>query len=153
MPIAPLLQPGSTLILPPGTTREGALRALAEQAATRMNPALSADRLEQLLLRREAQSPTAVPEGVAFPHAIDAEIRETCLVAAWSPTPINFLTPVPVDLVFAMFGSSAEPWRHVRLLARLARIIRAPGALARLRAAGDAESFRLALLAEDHAHD
>ena len=37
-----------------------------------------------------------------------------------------------------MFGDSNEPFSHVRLLARLARIAHSPGALDRLRAGLDA---------------
>lgn len=106
-----------------------------------------------LLLAREDRSPTAVPEGVAFPHAIDHRIHWTTLVIAKLPVAVGFATPTPVDLIFAIFGPSAEPWRHVRLLARLARICRAPGALSRLRSAADAEDLRRTLLQEDESHD
>lgn len=153
MPLTALLQPGSTLVLPGPATRDEALAALATHAANTALPGASPDALFRLLQRREELSPTSVPEGVAFPHAIDASIPTTVLVVALWKQPVDFGTSAPADLILGMFGSTAEPWRHVRLLARLARIVRAPGALTRLRASEDAEELRTTMLTEDQSHD
>ncbi|MCA9305214.1 MAG: PTS sugar transporter subunit IIA [Phycisphaerales bacterium] len=153
MSLTPLLQPGTTLVLSGPASRDDALRTAAEHAHRALIPSISADELLALLIQRESKSSTSVPEGVAFPHAIDPRITTTALIVTRWRTPVEFSASSRPDLIFTMFGSSEEPWRHVRLLARLARIIRAPGALGRLRAAEDGEQLRAALLREDESHD
>lgn len=157
MALAQLLKPDCTLMpvhhADGWSSRDGVLRAIALHASQTALTGFNPDMLVSLLLGREAKSSTAVPEGVAFPHAIDACIPATTLIVAKAPAPVSFGTPTPVDLIFTIFGPSAEPWRHVRLLARLARICRAPGALGRLRAATDAQSLLELLLQEDESHD
>lgn len=157
MALASLLKPDCTLVpdpLAPGwSSRDEALRTISLHASRTLLAGVDPDFMLGLLVSREVKSPTAVPEGVAFPHAIDDRIPETTLIVARTPVPVSFGTPTRVDLIFTIFGSSAEPWRHVRLLARLARICRAPGALGRLRGAADAGSLRGLLLTEDESHD
>ena len=110
--------------------------------------------LESALAEREEQMPTSTPEGVAFPHALLAGLDETIVIAARVPDGVVMGKGdhPPADIVFCMVGAADKPWDHVRLLARLARIARGPGALDRLRKANDAAGFYEALVAEDRSH-
>lgn len=79
--------------------------------------------LAAALAAREAIAFTSTPEGVAFPHAIQESIAPEKAMAIV----LTLADPVAwgshqVRLVIALFGSSAEPWRHVRMLARVARV-------------------------------
>ena len=67
-------------------------------------------------------------------------------------TPIDFGPGRPCDLVFAMFGDTARPWEHVRLLARLARITGRESARASLRAATSATELHEIVKKEDDAN-
>lgn len=83
----------------------------------------SPERLAESLMAREAIAFTSTPEGVAFPHAIQESIAPERAMAIV----LTLAHPVTwgshqVRLVVALFGSSAEPWRHVRMLARVARV-------------------------------
>ena len=51
-----------------------------------------------------------------------------------------------------MVGSDDRPWEHVRLLARLARIVKSPGAHERLCEATDAADLHARLVREDRVH-
>jgi len=151
MRLETLLRPESTLVIRDAADADAVLEELA-RAAERMDIGAPAATLKQALSEREAQVSTATPEGVAFPHALLPSTTGTALLAARLDPPVQFGASSPVDLVFCMFGSPEKPWEHVRLLARLARIARAPGALDRLRGAKDERKLYDLLIEEDRTH-
>jgi len=134
-------------------SRDELLEQVAELAAASLN-GVSSETLLSALQSREEQMPTSTPEGVAFPHALLPEIEGSAVVVALAPEGVRFSKRdhPPVTLAMAMFGSSAEPWEHVRLLARLARIARGEGALERIQEASDAQDLYDRIMAEDRAH-
>ena len=99
------------------------LREIAARAHATRLAGSSIEFLTQSLAARESMAFTSTAEGVAFPHAIRNEIahdQAMALVLTLS-TPVVW-GPHRVKLVVALFGSPAEPWRHVRMLARAARV-------------------------------
>lgn len=153
MRLEPFLKPNHALII----TDCGDLRSLMTQLAAAAQPQLpdsSQEELVESLLERERRHPTSTPEGVAFPHAMLPTISETLIIPALLAPAVDFGVRghPPADLIFCMFGDANEPFSHVRLLARLARIAHSPGALDRIRAAGSAEEFFAILVTEDRAH-
>lgn len=153
MQLKPFLNPDSILVLEQPADRTSVLRALAECAARQM-PDVDPGRLLEGLNDREEKFPTGTPEGVAFPHVLLPQIQQTVLVpcvlrpgVSWGATGHR-----SQDVIFAMFGNSERPWEHVRMLARLARVSRGPGALERFRACRTPESLLEALVAEDNLH-
>jgi PTS system nitrogen regulatory IIA component len=153
MRLEPLLQPDRTHIVTDCTDLSGVLRTLAERAHESLRQ-IPAETLHQALMDREKRYPTTTPEGVAFPHAMLSEISDTLVIVAVLRPSVAFneSSHPPVQLVFGMFGSAAKPFQHVRLLARLARIVKAEPARQRLIRAGDAAALYDALIAEDRAH-
>lgn len=153
MRLEPLLNRDLVLVLDDPTDRDSVLLSLAARAA-RALPDLDEGRLNAELLERESRIPTSTPEGVAFPHAMVPEIEETVVVPALVRGGVSFgvESHPPSDIVFGMFGCSDKPFAHVRLLARLARIARGPGALDHLRGADSPQAFYEALIAEDRKH-
>ena len=89
---------------------------------------------------REAQMPTSTPEGVALPHALLPNLTRTLVIPAVLRPPVRFggSNHPPADLAFGMFGPADKPWDHLRVLARLARLMRAAGPRATLRASDSA---------------
>jgi len=153
MRLEPLLKPDLVLVIDGADGCDDVLGALAARAATELD-GLDATRLDAELRDRERRIPTSTPEGVAFPHAMVPEITDTIVVPALVPGGVSFgvETHPKADIVFGMFGCSEKPFAHVRLLARLARIARGPGALDRFRACSDTQQFYDALVAEDRKH-
>ena len=141
------------LVLTQPADRRAILERAASAAAFAMADAgISAADLLAALEARDQQAPTGTPEGVAFPHAVLPGLPRSVVVAIRTATPVEFGSNRPCDLVFAMFGDANQPWHHVRLLARLARITGPADARTRLRAAGTGDDLRAALLAEDAAN-
>jgi len=153
MQLETYLSPDLVLILDDVATIEALVHRLAEVAATQFRD-LDAARIEAALQEREQQAPTSTPEGVGFPHALLPQVDHTVVVVARAPAgvPTSAAKHPPVDLVFCMVGGAEEPWRHVRLLARIARIARGSGALERLRKADTPEALYEALVQEDRSH-
>ena len=98
---------------------------------------------------------TSTPEGVAFPHALAENIDQTFVALAKIPSGVDFGIPQhpKSDLVFCMFGSSDQPWEHVKLLARLARLVHTEDARERLRMATNGADLYARLLEEDQSHE
>jgi nitrogen PTS system EIIA component len=153
MRLEPLLNPELVVVLSDPGDKDAVLRALA-QAARRVLPHISEEDLVTELADRERRHSTSTPEGVAFPHAMLDEIESTVVVPALLRPGVSFGSEnhPPSDLVFGMFGCAERPFSHVRLLARLARLSRGPGALDRMRAAGSPEDLYKVLVEEDRRH-
>lgn len=145
------LHPDRTLVLEGVSDRDDLLVRLAGAAAT---AGVDSVELQASLLDRESRAPTSTPEGVAFPHALLESVEDTVVVAALAPGGVRLgkADHPPSDVIFCMVGSAKAPWDHVRLLARLARIARGPGALERLRQARSGAELYEELVREDRAH-
>jgi PTS system nitrogen regulatory IIA component len=141
------------LVLRVGQPTEAAvlIRMLSEVMAP--TTGLAAPTLEQAFTERLRRGGVATPEGVAFPHAVIAGVRRTCVGLMHLPGGVR-LDPSqpPSDLVFAIAGDAARPWEHVRLLARLSRIAVDESARRRLREAASDQALRETLIQEDERH-
>lgn len=146
-----LLQQDRILVLDACKSRDDLFERLARAAG---DIGVDHATLLESLRSREESGATSTPEGVAFPHAMHAEIRSTALVVALVKSGTDFGNPdhPRCDLVFCLFGEPSRPWLHVQLLARLARIARGAGAMDRLRACEDAGSLYTAMAEEDRSH-
>lgn len=90
-----------------------------------MLPELSTQTLFESLFKREALRSTSTSEGVALPHAIRGDIPKPGIIVQTLKAPVQ-MGPNRVRIVVALFGSSSEPWVHVRVLARVARVCLQP---------------------------
>ena len=119
------------------------LTQIAELLADGSSDGLAPDEICRGLAAREAVASTNIGSGIALPHFIDHNVRSPRLVAITLVSPIRWgSSPDGVDLVFGLSGTPAEPWRHVRSLARLARISSVPGFADLLRGAPDDGTLR-----------
>ncbi len=103
------------------------------------------------LLQRERLGSTGLGRGIAIPHVKMQGVDEIVCVFARLTAPIAFeaLDDEPVDLIFLLIAPEHASGDHLKALARISRLVRAPAALDALRRAPDADAIR-ALLA-DHA--
>ena len=90
--------------------------------------------LENLKVR-EAEMSTGVGHGFAVPHAEVAGAKRTFVLGATLARPIEYqsLDQAPVEVMFLIGGKPGEVGLHLQLLARIARLARAPEFKARLR--------------------
>ncbi len=151
MLISTHLRPELAFLIRDPIDRAGLFRHLGEAVSALTG--VPAREVEGGLADREAQCSTAIGSGVALPHALVTGIPEPLVASVMLPDGVEFApgTP-PVRLVFAIFGSPDNPWQHVRMLARLARIVSAEGAVERLLRSGTAIDLYERLRLEDASH-
>ena len=75
---------------------------------------------------RESVLTTGIGFGVAIPHARSAAVKELTVVGGVSATAIPFdsIDGEPVRLFFLIVGPDASAGLHVKLLSRIARLVR-----------------------------
>lgn len=89
------------------------------------------------ILRREAEGSTAIGGGLLIPHARSLGARRLGIVVATLARPLDVAAADgrPVDVVILLVGPPGDPVPMLRLLARLARLVRQPAFLEALRTA------------------
>jgi len=96
----------------------------------------------QALLAREAVHTTAMGNGVAVPHATVPGLDRPLLLVAvsrdgvrYGPTGIE-----PIRVFFLLLSPPDRAGLHIKLLARIARLVRHPGLIERLEEASSPEA-------------
>jgi mannitol/fructose-specific phosphotransferase system IIA component (Ntr-type) len=97
--------------------------------------------IEQKLLERERLHPTVMGQGLAIPHAtvpgMDAPVVGVAL-AGGEPIPFGGGEHEPVRVFFVLLSPPGREREHVKLLARICRLVRHEGFMDSLEAAPDA---------------
>jgi PTS system nitrogen regulatory IIA component len=129
------------------------MRSFAAEVAARL-PNLDEALLLERLNEREEQQSTGIGHGLALPHAMLPGLEQTVVVVGHAGSGLDFaaLDAKPVDLFFLLLSPPEGTRDHLRVLARLARILDDETTLARLRTAADAGELFAMLLAEDARH-
>ena len=133
--------------------RSQALRAFAEFLADR-GFVSSGEEVFHGLSAREESHTTALGDGVALPHAVLPEIQERVFLvaSALEPIPYGPEEADSVDIFFVLLSPPGREGEHIKLLARICRLVRQPGFLEAMReSTGEAELYR-AVLSEDARH-
>ncbi|MGH7525648.1 MAG: PTS sugar transporter subunit IIA [Gemmatimonadales bacterium] len=75
---------------------------------------------------RESVLSTGIGFGVAIPHARSPGVRELTIIGGVSPTPVPFdaIDGEPVRLFFLIVGPESSAGLHVKILSRIARLVR-----------------------------
>lgn len=118
------------------------LKTLAQKLAE-LGEVQEPDLLTKNLIRRETMITTGVKEGFAFPHVFSPQVTNLSLTVARirEGTDFESLDGKPVEFIFLLIGPEARQDVHLRLLARLSRVARAPGMLENFRQASSAEEI------------
>jgi PTS system nitrogen regulatory IIA component len=100
----------------------------------------SADLISDKLYEREEAHPTVMGTGLAIPHATVPGLEGPVIGVALAPEPIDFGAPDldPVRVFFVLLSPPGHEREHVKLLARICRLVRHDGFMDALDAAGDA---------------
>jgi len=96
------------------------------------------ERLVEEILLREQEGSTAIGGGLSIPHARFESVQRVQLAVATLVTPLEIPSEDgrPVDVVILIVGPVGDPRQMLRVLARLARLVKHGTFLDDLRAAG-----------------
>lgn len=105
----------------------------------------SGDLIEEIM-RREREGSTAIGSGLVIPHARFSGVRQVRVAVATLAEPLEIPAEddQPVDVVILLVGPDRDPRQMLRVLARLARLVKQGAFLDSLRSADSAGKLRLA---------
>jgi mannitol/fructose-specific phosphotransferase system IIA component (Ntr-type) len=134
------LQPELVILDLDGEGVEGSLRRMVHNLVEQ-GQVEDEEPIIDALLQREAAQSTGIGGGVAVPHAVYPALNSTLIELALSPGGINFkaLDDQPVHVFFLLLSPPAGSGTHIKLLARIARLMKQPDVLKDLLAAGTAD--------------
>lgn len=141
MDIASLLPVGAVLPHLQVKDKKHALKALAAHAAG-FCP-LPEKEILAALLERESVGCTGTGHGVCIPHGRFEGLERIYLLFARLDTPVAFgaADGRAVDLIFLLLSPARANTEHLKVLSRIAKLLRDPHVCATLRAGGDAASL------------
>jgi PTS system nitrogen regulatory IIA component len=145
--LADLLPPEAIAVPLPARTRNSVIEVMVEVAA-RTGWLWDEKAMAEAVRAREDMQPTALENGVALLHPrrpMAKILARPFLALGCTTTGIPFGAGVPLTDVFFLV-CSMEDRGHLRVLARLSRLLAAPGFLNALHQAPDAEAARQAVI-------
>lgn len=147
MPLADFLAPNAVLPMLRASSKKQALQELAQQSGLLLGR--EQREIFETLLQRERLGSTGVGGGIAIPHGKLPKLDKLFGLFARLEKPIDFesLDGEPVDLVFLLLAPEAAGADHLKALARVARMLRDPEIVAKLRATRDAGAIYTLLTA------
>ena len=126
--------------------RRTAIEVLTRKLADLANAGY--DEVLAAVLERESVQSTGIGFGVAIPHGRSAAVPDLSMVAGVTPSPVPFdaIDGEPVRLVFLIVGPEASAGLHVKILSRIARLVRRDAVRQQLLEATSADEFYNVLL-------
>lgn len=111
------------------------LRRISDEIAAREG--MAADTILDALQEREQLGSTAVGRGVAVPHAKVGALPGLSVLFCKLHEAVNYEAQddQPVDLVFVILTPECSGGNHLKLLAKISRMLRQPDMLTKLRQA------------------
>jgi nitrogen PTS system EIIA component len=108
-----------------GETKPDVIRELASVLSARY-PAISVDRLVEVLLEREKLGSTAIGEGIAIPHGKLPKLSGVVAAFGRSRAGVDFqsLDGGPTHLFFLLVAPEDASGAHLKALARVSRLLR-----------------------------
>ena len=117
------------------------LQVLSEKAAEITG--LSERDIFDTIMQREKLGSTGVGNGIAIPHGKLKNVAHITGIFARLESPVDFeaLDDEPVDLVFMLLAPETAGADHLKALSRIARILREPDMVSKLRQTKDASAL------------
>jgi mannitol/fructose-specific phosphotransferase system IIA component (Ntr-type) len=141
-----LLKPDRVVVPLAARDKKGVIaelaRVLVGQPGSQLETVLTA------IEERESVLSTGIGFGVAIPHARSSAVRELTMVGGVSaaPVPYDSIDGEPVRLFFLIVGPEASAGAHVKILSRIARLVRRDGVRKQLVEARTSDEFYSVLL-------
>lgn len=153
MRLTDYLDPELVFIEVDGAEVEAVLRDFATRLADHREE-IPRDELASALVERERIHTTTLGRGVAIPHATIEGADEPVLMVARAREEVQFGPPEtdPVLFFFVLVSPPGREREHIKLLARICRLVRAPGFMEELREAGDSRTMLDVIERADQEH-
>ena len=133
MDLGDLLSPEDILPAMRVSSKRQLLQDLCAHAELRTG--IASRQIFDVLLQRERLGSTGVGNGIAIPHGKLPGLPAIVSVFARLEKPVDFeaLDDEPVDLVFLLLAPEGAGADHLKALARIARVMREPNTVEKLR--------------------
>jgi fructose PTS system EIIBC or EIIC component len=141
------LLPPERIRVPLGShSRHALFRELVELALPNADPA-TLEAAFQSVLSRETVASTAIGDGLAVPHGRTNAVASICISAGIVEGVEDYAAPdgVPVRVCFLVITPEDGASLHLKVLGRLARLMRATALKQALFSASDADAFAAVL--------
>ena len=141
MPLNDILAPDAVMASLRVNGKKQVLQELSERAA--VVSGLSAREIFDSLLQRERLGSTGVGDGIAIPHGKLAKCGRIFGIFGRLERPIDFdaLDGLPVDLIFLLIAPESAGADHLKALAIIARLLRNPSTVAKIRTTREAPAL------------
>ncbi|EAU41431.1 Phosphoenolpyruvate-dependent sugar phosphotransferase system, EIIA 2:PTS IIA-like nitrogen-regulatory protein PtsN [Fulvimarina pelagi HTCC2506] len=136
-----LIEPAAILPALKATSKRQVLQDMATKAAELIGR--PEREILETILNREKLGSTGVGNGIAIPHGKLLELDRITGVFARLQKPVDFdaLDEEPVDLVFLLLAPESSGADHLKALSKVARLLRDPDTVAKIRSFQDAGSI------------
>jgi PTS system nitrogen regulatory IIA component len=141
MPLLDFLDPQAVLPALRVNGKKQALQELSAHAAKLTG--LNETNIFEALFQRERLGSTGIGDGIAIPHGKLPGLTKIFGLIARLEKPVDFeaLDSQPVDILFLLLAPEGAGADHLKALARVARVLREPGLIERVRASRDADAL------------
>ena len=114
-------------------------------------PPLRAEDIASVLLSRESLGSTGIQDGIAIPHAKIRGLEKVVVACGRSRKGINFDAPdqKPTHLFFVLLAPEQSAAMHLKILARLSRLLKDEKFRHKLMTAGEADDIYRMIIEED----
>jgi PTS system nitrogen regulatory IIA component len=141
MPVLDFLTPEAVAPALRANSKKQALQELSAHASRLTG--VEEREIFDALWQRERLGSTGIGEGIAIPHGKLPVLDRLFGFMARLDKPVDFdsLDGQPVDLLFLLLAPEGAGADHLKALARIARLLREPTTVERIRATRDADVF------------
>ena len=141
MQLSDLIAPEAVLCDVRANSKKQFLQTMAEHAARSVG--VESRRIFETLSQRERLGSTGIGNGVALPHGKLEGLDDLSVHFARLAKPLAFeaMDDEPIDLAFVLLAPEGAGAEHLKALSRVARIMREPQMLDRLRGAPNAAAI------------
>jgi len=141
MDLSDLIAPEAIIPALKASSKKQLLQIMAEKAAA--TSGLPEREVLETILQREKLGSTGVGNGIAIPHGKLPDIDKIVGVFARLENPVDFeaLDDQPVDLVFLLLAPESAGADHLKALSRIARLLRDPEMVNKLRVTHEAQAL------------
>jgi nitrogen PTS system EIIA component len=149
MLLTELLTPDRIVVPLAATDKPGVIAELTRHLVNRSGG--SFDEVLEAVLEREAVLSTGIGFGVAIPHARSAGVRDLIVVGGRTGAGVAYdgIDGEPVRLFFMIVGPEESAGLHVKILSRIARLVRIDAVRRELTEARTPDEFHHVLLAAE----
>jgi len=145
MELTDLIGPEDVVVNLRSNCKKTLLNDLAELAGEKTG--IASRKIFETLLERERLGTTGIGNGIAIPHGKLEEIKGIKGIFAVLDKPIDFdaVDEQPIDIVFLLLADDKDGAEHLKMLSRIARLLRSNSFVSDLRNAKTADALYILL--------